>query len=203
MSRPGKATASFSAIRLASHSRDFEFDPLITSFAITGTATGRDMKGSRTTTPRTTQLLPYPVLAGPGAEPSWNHEAAQTFFPRLLNRVSSTATSTGAPAGTSNDTTSRAAARPRSPASHRAREKNQCARSCGQHRDSPAPDSIPQTVRFPPWARKPQARPVNVRNDGAVNSGENTVSSVISDAGTGSTASGIIRRGPFRQGEPG
>ena len=63
--------------------------------------------------------------------------------------MSSTATSTGAPAGTSSDTTSRAAARPRSPAFHRAREKNECARSCGHSRDSPAPDSIPQTVRFP------------------------------------------------------
>jgi hypothetical protein len=31
---------------------------LITSFAITGTATGRDVNGSRTTMPRTTQLLP-------------------------------------------------------------------------------------------------------------------------------------------------
>jgi hypothetical protein len=56
------------------------------------------------------------------------------------------------------------------------------------------------TARFPGWPRKPQARPVNVRNDGAVNSGENTASSVISDAGTGSTASGSIRRGdPFRR----
>jgi hypothetical protein len=60
------------------------------------------------------------------------------------------------------------------------------------------------TARFPGWPRKPQARPVNVRNDGAVNSGENTASSVISDAGTGSTASGSIRRGdPFRRGVPG
>ena len=31
---------------------------------------------------------------------------------------------------------------------------------------------------------------MNVRNDGVVNNGENTASSVISDAGTGSTASG-------------
>jgi hypothetical protein len=166
---------------------------LITSFAITGTATGRDMNRSRTTIASTTQLFPYPVFAGPCAEPSWNHDAAQTFFPRLLKRVSSTATSTGAPAGTSSDTTSRAAARPRSPAFHRAREKNPCARSCGQHRESPAPDSIPQTVRLPGWARKPQARPVNVRNDGAVNSGAKAASSVISDAGT---ISGSISRRP-------
>jgi hypothetical protein len=104
------------------------------------------------------------------------------------------ATPAGAPAGTSSDITSRAAARPRSLASHRAREKNQSARPCGQHRESPAPQSIPQTVRFPGWARKPQARPVNVRNDGAVNSGANQASSVISDAGT---ISGSISRRPF------
>ena len=50
--------------------------------------------------------------------------------------------------------------------------------------------SIPHTVRFPGRARKPQARAVNVRNDGAVNNGAKTASSVISDAGAGSTASG-------------
>jgi hypothetical protein len=81
----GWAAASRSAIRRASHSRDLEFDPLITSFAITGTATGRDIAGSRTMTARTTQLFPYPVFEGPAAEPSWNQEAAQTFFPRLAH----------------------------------------------------------------------------------------------------------------------
>ena len=116
------------------------------------------------------------------------------LLPASLNRVSSTATSTGAPAGTSSDTTSTAAARPRSSAFHRAREKNQCARSCGHTRDSLAPVSIPQTVRFPGWARKPQARAVKVRNDGAVNSGANAWSSVISDAGT---MSGSISGRPF------
>ena len=80
-SLPGSAAASIPAIRRPSHSRDLEFDPLITSFVITGTATGLDTMGSRTTTARTTQLLPYPVFPGPGAEPSWNHEAAQTFLP--------------------------------------------------------------------------------------------------------------------------
>jgi hypothetical protein len=45
-------------MRRASHSRDFEFDPLITSFAITGTPAGREMPGSRTTIARMTQLLP-------------------------------------------------------------------------------------------------------------------------------------------------
>ena len=59
--------------------------------------------------------------------------------------------------------------------------------------------SIPHTVRFPDWARKPQASMLKVRNDGAVNSGQNTASSVISDAGTGTAASGSISGNPFRQ----
>ena len=82
-------------MRRASHSREAEVVPLITSFAITGTATGREIMGSRTRTASTTQLFPYPVFAGPWAEPSWNHDAAQTFFPRLRNSVSSISTSTG------------------------------------------------------------------------------------------------------------
>lgn len=56
--RPGSAPASRSAMRRASHSRDFEFEPLITSFAITGTPTGREIPGRRTVTARITQLLP-------------------------------------------------------------------------------------------------------------------------------------------------
>ncbi len=168
------------------------FPPLTTSFASTGSATGRVQNGSRTTMASTAQLLPRPVLCLPCADPSWNHDAAQTFFPRLLNKVSSTATWTGSPAGISSATTSFATARPSSPASQRAREKNQCARSCGHSRARPAPDSIPHTVRFPGWARKPQASPQKVRNDGAVNSGAREESSVISDAGTCSVAPGSI-----------
>jgi hypothetical protein len=61
----------------------------------------------------------------------------------------------------------------------------------------------PADVRFPDWARNPHASMLNVRNDGAVNSGQNTASSVISDAGTGSTASGSISGNPFRQGASG
>jgi hypothetical protein len=56
--RPGSAAASFPAMRRASHSRDFEFDPLITSFAITGTPTGREIPGRDTITARITQLFP-------------------------------------------------------------------------------------------------------------------------------------------------
>jgi len=58
---------------------------------------------------------------------------------------------------------------------------------------------MPQTVRFPDSARKPQARPVNVRNDGAVNKEANADSSVISDAGTGTVASGSIGGNPFHR----
>ena len=40
----------------------------MTSLASTGMATGRLMAGSLTTTAAITQLLPYPVFAGPGAD---------------------------------------------------------------------------------------------------------------------------------------
>ena len=62
---------------------------------------------------------------------------------------------------------------------------------------------MPQTVRWPECAKKPQASIANVRNDGAVNNGANTASSVISDAGTGISASGSISGNPFHQGYPG
>lgn len=96
---------------------------LMTSFAVAGTATGRDTIGSRTQTASTAQLFPNPVLAGPCADPSWNQDAAQTFFPRRRNSVSSIRTSTGSPSGTSSDITSFAAAMPSSPGFQRAREK--------------------------------------------------------------------------------
>jgi hypothetical protein len=68
-------------MRRASHSREAEFVPLITSFAVTGTATGRETMGTPTRTASTTQLFPKPVFAGPAADPSWNQDAAHTFFP--------------------------------------------------------------------------------------------------------------------------
>jgi len=150
-------------------------------------------------TARTARLFPYPVFAGPGADPSWNHDAAQAFFPRLLNRVPPTTASTAWPSGTSRDTTSRATASPRSPGFHRARAKKERARSCGHRRESPAPASIPHTVRFPGCARNPQARPQNVRNDGAVNDSESTASSVISATGIGRLAPGTIGGDPFHR----
>jgi hypothetical protein len=54
------------------------------------------------------------------------------------------------------------------------------------------------TVRLPGWARKPQARPQNVRNDGTVNNGEKTASSVASDTGTCGVAPGSIGGNPFQ-----
>ena len=186
-------------MRRASHSREAELVPLTTSFASTGSATGRVQHGSLTITASTTQLFPRPVLCCPCADPSWNQDAAQTFFPRRRNKVSSIATVTGQAAGTSSATASLAAARPRSSGFQRAREKNQCARSWLHSRASPAPDSIPHTVRFPVCATNPQASMVNVRKDGAVNIGANPVSSVSSDAGTGSVASGSIGGIPFQQ----
>ena len=70
MRRPGGAPASIPVIRRAGHSRDAELVSLMTSLASTGMATGLRTAGSRTTTAAITQLLPYPVFAGPGADPS-------------------------------------------------------------------------------------------------------------------------------------
>ncbi len=63
-------------MRRASHSREAELVPLTTSRNMTGRHTGREQNGSVMTIPAITQLLPYPVLRGPFADPSWNHEAA-------------------------------------------------------------------------------------------------------------------------------
>ena len=68
--RPGSSAASRVTMRQARCSREADVVPLITSFAITGTATGRRIMGSRTRTARTTQLFPKPVFAGPCALPS-------------------------------------------------------------------------------------------------------------------------------------
>jgi hypothetical protein len=60
---------------------------------------------------RVTQLLPYPVLAGPGASRHETSLRPPTFFPRRLNKVPSIATVTGCPAGTSSAVTSLAGCR--------------------------------------------------------------------------------------------
>ena len=147
------------------------------------------------------------ALLVPGGEPveiliddTLFRRRGKVFFPRRLNSVSSMATRTGSPAGTSSVTTSSATARPRSSAHQRARAKNPCARLCGQVRVRPAPASMPHTVRLPACARNPQANSmVKVRNDGAVNSGAKDVSNPIREAGTGSVASGSIGGNAFHQ----
>ena len=58
---------------------------------------------------------------------------------------------------------------------------------------------MPHTVRLPVWAKNPQARPQNVRNDGAVNNGAKDVSNPMREAGTGSVVSGSIGGNPFHQ----
>jgi hypothetical protein len=55
---------------------------------------------------------------------------------------------------------------------------------------------MPHTVLLPVWAKNPQARPQNVRNDGAVNSGPNTASRLASEAGSGSVMPGSIAGDP-------
>ncbi len=97
--------------------------------------------------------------------------------------MSSIATVTGCPAGTSSATTSRATARPSSSEFQRAREKNECARLWLHNLDRPVPASIPHPVRLPVCPVNPQARPQNVRIDVAVNNGAKQTSSAWSEAG--------------------
>jgi hypothetical protein len=58
---------------------------------------------------------------------------------------------------------------------------------------------MPHTVLFPVCARNPLASTVKVGKDGAVNSGVNQASTLISEAGSGSVASGSISGNPFHQ----
>lgn len=158
----------------------------------TGSATARPVNGTFTTIAATTQLLPNAVAFAPAAEPSWNHEAAHTFFPRRLNKVSSTATSTAVPSGTSSSTAIRASPSPSRAGSQDRRAKNECARSCGHRPAMPAPDSIPRTARVPEQQTKPATSTQNVSNDGAVNTGRNRSSSSASDGGTAMFKEGSI-----------
>jgi len=97
---------------------------LCTSRASAGGAIGREQNGSLTTIAAITQLLPSPACRRPLAEPSWNQPMACTVRPVRVNSVSSMATSTGSPSGTSAATISFARTRPRSCALQRAWEKN-------------------------------------------------------------------------------
>src|SRR6266545_635322 len=68
--------------------------------ARTGRHSGRcATNGTRTSTPSTTQRWPHAGRCRPGPEPSWCHAAPWSLRPVRRSRVSSTATSSGALAG--------------------------------------------------------------------------------------------------------
>jgi hypothetical protein len=135
------------------------------SLAATGNPIGLARNGRRTTTARTTQVLPKPILSLPRPDPSCAHNAPKTFFPTRWTRVSSMTSRTGASWGSSPSTTARANRGPNWLRSHEASEKNACARRCGHTRASPAPVSMPVTVRRPVCATIPAARWQKVSNE--------------------------------------
>ena len=92
-----------------------------------GRQVGRAWNGNRTTRPTITQRVPRAVTR-PGWEASWVQNAAWTCLPRRRNSVSSTATSSAAPAGSNRSATSRASTSPSASADHRLTEKNRCRR---------------------------------------------------------------------------
>ena len=115
-----------------------------------------DRPAAATTIAATTQLFPYPVFAGPGAEPSWNHDAAHTFLPRRRNkrvvdrhghRLPGRAPAAPPPAGRRPGPAHRGSSgrgRRTSAPGHAARAG-----------DRPAPASIPHTVRLPGLREEP------------------------------------------------
>ncbi|KOU33755.1 hypothetical protein ADK54_41665 [Streptomyces sp. WM6378] len=78
-------------------SSTFVFPPGRHRRAMTGMQTERERKGRRTIRPSTMKQVPYPTGRGPFAAPSCCQNAPNTFFPDRLNRVSSTAATSGAP----------------------------------------------------------------------------------------------------------
>jgi hypothetical protein len=84
-----------------------------------------------------------------------------------LKSVSSTATVSAAPGGSSVATISRDKYMPSVSLLQAAREKNVCARSCDQEVASPAPVSIPVTVPAPALAISPVASAAKVAKLGA------------------------------------
>ena len=154
-SRPGNASARSSS-RLAA-SRTWEGVPLPRhSRNSTGSATGDGQHGSFTTRAAITQVFPNAIFFPPCAAPSYAHRASATRLPHLLNKVPSTATTSGSPSLSRYFTISRATARPSASGSHFADAKNQHAR---RHcRPIPTAAAIPVTV--PRFARiSPHARP--------------------------------------------
>jgi hypothetical protein len=153
--------------------------------------------GRKTQTASTTQLFPKPIFAGPCADPSWNHPYALSPPPEQ---------------GVVDDDLHGL------PVRHQQAD-DQLRHACPQVIRAPSgageeivrpvmrpgprqglPVSIPHTVRFPDCARKPQASPVNVRNDGAVNSGRTRPAASSATPGpgvNGNAASGSIRGNSF------
>lgn len=99
--------------------------------------------------PITTKQVPRPTGLAPWAAPSCCQAAPNTFFPRRLNSVSSTATVSTPSSGSRRRTIRWDRDAPRMSGLQRAREKKAWARSLDQVRVNPAPTSIPVTVHFP------------------------------------------------------
>jgi hypothetical protein len=109
--------------------------------------------------------------------------------PRRRNRLSSTATSSAAPAGRSVATISRATTRPSWSADQAWVEKNRCTRSWATTACIPAPTSMPVMVHAPVWVIIPTASRQNTSNGRSRKQDRNPCSSSASEPGTVSPAS--------------
>ena len=171
----------------------------VPSLASTGMATGRLMAGRLTTTAAITQLLPYPSSQAPtrsGRGTTTLPAPSCRAFGTGCHRSRRPPAPRRAPAAPPPASPRPGPARPGSTGRGR---RTGAPGSWLQQRARPAPARMPHTVRYPGWARNPQARPQNVRNDGAVNNGARPASSVISDAGTGSVACTSVGGNPFHR----
>jgi hypothetical protein len=111
------------------------------------------------------------------------------LVPRRRNRLSSTATSSAAPAGSNVATISRAIARPSWSADQAWAEKNRCARWWLVTVCIPAPISMPVTVHNPVWVTIPTASRQNTSNGRSRKQDRNPCSSTASEPGTVSPGS--------------
>ena len=189
ITRPGNAAARVASIWAASST--WEAVPLPRqSRNSTGSATGEEHAGSRTTIAAITHVFPNAIFLPPCADPSYAHRACATFLPHRRKNVPPAATVTSSPSASRYFTISRATARPRSSASHTACEKNQHARrNCPA---IPAAAAIPVTVRRPariiPHASATNSAWVDRRR----NPGASSSSRFCQVTGTGRLTSGSI-----------